>query len=98
MKLTGVTGILSASHRAIGGGVHGHTWRITVWTPAEPRRDAEALKARLDALLAVWKNDMLPDEIVQGEDLAEAVAVLLGDCVEVLVERPDERISARWTP
>jgi hypothetical protein len=97
MIRTGVTAILAATHRAADGSLHGHTWHVTTWTPAEPLRDAEALQARLDVLLKTWKASELPPALATGEAIAAAVAQLLGDCDRVLVERPGERISAEWT-
>lgn len=99
MVETGVSAILCASHRdRLTGTVHGHTWHVTAWMPGKPSRDGEVLQQRLKTILAHWDHTVLPAELASGEDIAEALAKLMGDCTEIVVARPLEGLFARWRP
>lgn len=89
----------SASHRDLirGGDLHGHTYEVRAAFPAHPTRDALALQEKLRRTLeAAFDHKTLPDELSRAEQIAEALANLLGDCLWVEVSRPTERLSARW--
>lgn len=93
-KLSGVGGILSLGHNSPEGSPHGHSYEVTAWYRFG--HDARALKRQLDAALSGLDHTVLPDEIALGENLAEHIAKQLPGCVEVEVNRPLERIYARW--
>lgn len=96
---TGVSGILCASHRdRLTGTLHGHTWRVTAWVDGAIHRDGQNLQERLKGILRAWDHTVLPDELASGEAIVAAIAHLLGDCSEVLIERPLEGYAARWRP
>lgn len=99
--LTGVGGILSCAHEPVspelfGGELHGHSYEIVAWFDnARGPRDVRILKAALDTLLAQWDHKVLPAELSTGEAIARAVG-MLANVVAVDVNRPLERIYARW--
>lgn len=95
MRLTGVGGVLSASHQSPEGVLHGHSYEIWAWFP---QQDARALQKRLEEVLRALDHTHLPDELAWGEALAEHIGAQLEGCVEVEVRRPLERIAARWIP
>jgi 6-pyruvoyl-tetrahydropterin synthase len=99
MGETVVGWFFSASHRDIvrGGELHGHTYEVRVAFDANPPRDALALQAKLRLTLeAAFDHKTLPDDLSRAEQMAEALANLLGDCLWVEVWRPAERLGARW--
>lgn len=102
MILTGVFGSFTAQHRLPNGPVpgdgelHSHTWEVTAWFTQTKRQDARTYRAALDALLASWDGQVLPDDLAWGEDIAFAVG-RLNCCVEVEVRRHADRLHARWS-
>jgi hypothetical protein len=105
--MTGVTAILSASHRdQKTGQIHGHTWEITAWFQFKAHVDQSTWSHCLRDIVAPLDHTCLPDAIAWGERLAEYVGNSLNapywdgpatrDCVAVDVARPSERIYARW--
>lgn len=85
--------VVSAAHRSRSGVLHGHTWQV--WVTA-PRQDATKLQRRLRLFLATIDHSELPDELAEGEDLAQYVAAHFDDCIRVDVCRPLEMIEASW--
>lgn len=96
MTLTGVGAILCAAHRGADGRMHGHTWEITAWWPADDT-DALALQERLNGWLAQIDHDVLPPDLSLAEQIAARIGRDLA-CAEVQVWRAGERLGARWTP
>jgi hypothetical protein len=94
---TTVGAILCCAHRDVLGRLHGHTWAVWARFPnAGARRDAVVLQQRLEGCLSAWDHTELPPELAEGEDIAGAVAQLLGDADYVLVERRLEMILGEW--
>ncbi len=98
--LTGVTAQLTAKHvdPILDERLHGHTWAVTAFWPAEPRRDGRCLMAALSQLLAALpdKEGVLPSDLWAGEDLARRVAQLLVGCVGARVTRPEGYEAWIW--
>jgi hypothetical protein len=92
---TGVGGIICAAHKDAAGRLHGHTYEVIAWWP-DDGRDALALRRKLDAAIALHDHSELGAERCRGEDLAEIIASMLPGCSEVNVNRPAERLYARW--
>lgn len=96
VNLTGAGWWFAASHRdPRDGALHGHTWEVTAWWPAEPWRDARVLQETLKGVLVGFDHKELPPELHSGEAIAKALMSLMTDCVGVDVSRPAERIYAR---
>ena len=95
MRLTGVGGVFSASHRSPEGVLHGHSYEVWAWFAQG--EDARRLHALLDEVLKALDHTHLSDELAWGEALAEHIAKQLPGCREVEVKRPLERIGARWS-
>jgi 6-pyruvoyl-tetrahydropterin synthase len=93
MRLTGVGGVLSASHESPEGVLHGHSYEIWAWFP---QQDARELQRRLEEVLRELDHTHLPHDLAWGEALAEHIGAQLAGCLEVEVRRPLERIAARW--
>lgn len=93
-SLTGAGWFFSASHRdPIRNELHGHSYEVVCWWPAEPPRDAMVLQEMVKtALKAGFDHKTLPDEITRAEDIARAIGGLLDGCVRVDVCRPVERL------
>lgn len=94
MKLTGVSWHFNAAHRRDGGELHGHTWIVKAVFPAGS--NALDLQARLRESLRRFDHTTLPNDLSEGEDLAEAIGSSLADCVRVEIARPPEGIFAEW--
>lgn len=106
-RLTGVGAVLSAAHRdQTTGQVHGHTWEITAWFRYKGT-DQAVRKHVLDLVVGRLDHTCLPDKIAWGEALAEHIWYGVNteyscygdgpwDCVAVDVNRPSERIFARF--
>lgn len=94
-KLTGVGGILSVGHTSPEGTAHGHSYEVVVWY--RHGHDARILQTHLQTVLGKLDHTVLPDELRTGERLAEQIAGDLPGCIEVEVNRPLERLYARWT-
>lgn len=92
---TGVGGIICAAHRDEDGKLHGHTWEVVAWWP--DGQDALVLQAKLQSILNLYDHEELGPRISRGENLAAAIGSALEGCVEVQLNRPAERIYARWT-
>lgn len=97
MSLTGAGWYFSASHRdPIRQEVHGHSYEVVAWWPAEPRRDAMVLQEALKTVLrAGFDHKTLPDDLSTAEAIARAIMGLLTDCVGVDVSRPVERLHVQ---
>ena len=93
--LTGVSGHFSATHRGEDGRLHGHTWHVTAWFKNNYRSDVRCYQAMLATMLGRLDHTELPDDLSWGEDIARQIAAL-ANAVEVEVNRPAERIHARW--
>lgn len=97
MKLTGVSGVISAAHYSRDGNLHGHTWQVVVWFHANGNTisDAESHKRSVAGYLVRFDHKVLPSELAWGEDLAEQIGL---DCkaAAVDVSRPLEGIYAKW--
>lgn len=88
--LSGVSAMLSARHvdPLMGEGEHKHVWTFTAWWPSKPWRDARAMQAALEAVLAPLQGTLLPPELWSAEALAERTLVL-ANIVRVDVSRPE---------
>jgi hypothetical protein len=95
MKLTGVGGVLSCAHTTPDGGLHGHSYEVVAWF--RHGHDAEALRRHLQVILDGLDHKVLPDPIRWAEELAEAIGTALPGCIAVDVNRPAERLFAKWT-
>lgn len=93
-NLTGVGGILSVGHNSPEGVAHGHSYEVIAWHPNG--LDARILQGRLQSVLDALDHTILPDALSYGEYLAEHIGLLLPGCIRVDVNRPLERIYARW--
>ena len=104
--LTGVSAVLSASHRdQESGQVHGHTWRIRAWFYFDGT-DQRHYRSRLDEIVKRHDHTCLPDRIAWGEHLARYIYNWLNDytyytapqndCAKVQVIRTDEDIWAEY--
>jgi len=95
-SLTGAGWYFSASHRdPVRKELHGHSYEVVCWWPAEPPRDAMVLQERVKTVLkASFDHKTLPDEITRAEDVGRAVGVLLDGCVRVNISRQSERLHA----
>lgn len=97
-NLTGAGWYFSASHRdPVRQELHGHSYEVMAYWPAEPYRDAVALQATLRDVLKGFDHKTLPDRLVRAEDLADAIGGLMSGCVRVDISRPVERFRVeRW--
>lgn len=97
MKMTGVSGVISAAHYSRDGKLHGHTWQVIVWHHAsgDVILDAERRKRMLTEYLAVFDHSVIDDKYAWGEDLAEKIGLDLR-AAAVDVTRPLEGIYAKW--
>jgi hypothetical protein len=96
MKLTGVSGVVSAAHRSRDGNMHGHTWQIVAWWPFNSDVSAESRKTVLTDYLSFFDHSILADSVAWGEDMAERIGEDLA-AVAVDVSRPLEGIYAKWS-
>lgn len=94
---TGAGWYFSASHfDDVRRELHGHSYEVMAWWPANPPRDAVVLQEWLKTVLKAFDHKTLPPELSRMEALAEAIGDKIGECVEVEISRPVERLSARW--
>ena len=93
-SLTGASVVLCAAHKSPAGVLHGHTWLVTVWVPEGDC--ANELQRRVKAAARPLDHTLLPDTLSRGEQLARYFANMVDDAVMVEVDRPLERIKARW--
>jgi 6-pyruvoyl-tetrahydropterin synthase len=94
-KYSGVGGVLSVGHTGPEGVAHGHSYEVVAWY--RHGHDARLLQSYLKVVLDKLDHTVLPDELRLGENIAEHIGTQLPGCVEVEVNRPLERIYARWT-
>lgn len=94
MKLLGVGGVLSVGHNSPEGKPHGHSYEVVAWF--RHGHDARILQAHLGTVLAKLDHTVLPDDLALAENLAEHIATQLPGSVEVQVNRPLERLYAKW--
>lgn len=92
--LTGASVVLCAAHKSPAGVLHGHSWLVTVWVPEG--ECANKLQARVSAAARPLNHTLLPDTLSRGEQLARYFARMVDGAVLVEVDRPLERIKARW--
>lgn len=97
MKLTGVSGVISAAHYSRDGILHGHTWQVVVWWNANGYviLSADRRKRLLDNYLQKFDHSVLPEQLAWGEDLAERIGLDMR-AAAVDVSRPLEGIYAKW--
>lgn len=97
MKLTGVSGVISAAHYSRDGVLHGHTWQVVVWWHAngDVILSADRRKRMLADYLQKFDHSVLPKELAWGEDLAERIGLDMR-AAAVDVSRPLEGIYAKW--
>jgi 6-pyruvoyl-tetrahydropterin synthase len=97
MKLTGVSGVISAAHYSRDGVLHGHTWQVVAWWHAngDVILSADRRKRMLAEYLQKFDHSILPDELAWGEDLAERIGLDMR-AAAVDVSRPLEGIYAKW--
>ena len=99
--LTGVTVMLTAKHidPVMDEGLHGHTWAVTAFWPAEPHRDGRCLKAMLSTIVEAMPGEdgILPPELWSGESIARHVSRLLVGCVGARVTRPEGFEAWAWS-
>ena len=98
--LTGVGTILSAAHHDKSTGkIHGHTWEVVAWFHYDGT-DFAVRKYLLDQVVSRLDHNCLPDKIAWGEALARYIGDAINSehdsCIAVDVNRPIERIYARW--
>jgi 6-pyruvoyl-tetrahydropterin synthase len=99
--LTGVGCVLSCSHDPVnhelfGGAEHGHSYEIMVWFDNDKGpRDYRICQAAVETLRKQLDHKKLPPELSTGEAIAAYFAILQ-NVVQVDVNRPLERIFARW--
>ena len=86
---TGVGFILSIGHKG-----HGHSYDCIAWYRFGA--DVEALQRQVDAVRSMFDHDTMLDELELGEKLAREIGRQLPGCIRVDVNRPLERIYARW--
>ena len=89
MKTTGVGFILSVGHKG-----HGHSYQCVAWYRFGP--DVVALQRQIEAVREMFDHQNLMDDLELGEKLAEEIGRQLPGCIRVDVDRPLERIYARW--
>ena len=96
--LIGAGWYFSASHNdTVRQEMHGHSYEVTAWWPADPPRDAVCLQVTLrEVLKAGFDHKTLPAHLGTMEALAAAIGSLMTGCVGVDVSRPVERLYARW--
>jgi 6-pyruvoyl-tetrahydropterin synthase len=93
-NLTGAGWYFSASHRdPIRNELHGHSYEVMVYWPAQPPRDAMVLQWTLRDVLKGFDHKTLPDTMTRAEDIAHAIGSLIDGCVRVDVSRPTERLT-----
>ena len=97
MKMTGVSGIISAAHHGSDGVLHGHTWQVIVWWHANGDiiLTADRKKRYLFEYLKRYDHNVLPEELAWGENLAEKIGHDMR-AAAVDVSRPLEGIFAKW--
>lgn len=81
-------------HNSPEGKPHGHSYEVTVWF--RHGHDARILQMHLNTVLERLDHTFLPDELRNGERLAEHIAGQLPGCIEVECSRPLERIYGKW--
>lgn len=93
--LTWASWYFCASHRdPVRRELHGHSYEVRAYWPADPPRDAVVLQTMLKTVLeAGFDHRTLPDELTRAEALARAIGSVLTDCVRVDIYRPVERIG-----
>ena len=76
--------------------MHGHTYEV--WAVFRSGACALARQRNLQDIVGRYDHAILPLEVARAEDLAEAIGREFDDtsCIAVEVNRPLERIFARW--
>jgi len=95
MILTWADAHFCAAHRSDDGRLHGHTWRVRAYWPADGT-DVLLRQAMLRELLTGFDHAELEHELRRAEAIAEAVGMRLG-CAQVDVWREPEGLGASWT-
>lgn len=95
--LTGAGWYFCASHYDdVRQELHGHTYEVVAWWPADPSQDALMLQRTLQNALAAFDHKTLPPEITRAEDLRKAIVARLTGCVGLDIGRPVERLFVSW--
>jgi hypothetical protein len=89
VKLTGIGFVLSVGHKG-----HGHSYDCTAWYRFGS--DVLALQRQVEAVRPLFDHGSLEHELCLGENMAEEIGRQLPGCIAVDVNRPLERIYARW--
>lgn len=56
--------VFDAAHKgAFADEVHGHTWHVRIYWPAEPCCDARDMHARLNDVVAAWDHTLLDGKV-----------------------------------
>lgn len=94
-SLTGAGWYFSASHHdPVRQELHGHSYEVMVYWPAEPPRDALVLQEMVkEVVKAGFDHKTLPDDMTRAEDIARAIGRLLIGVVRVDIKRPTERLG-----
>lgn len=94
--LTGAGWYFSASHfDTVRAELHGHSYEVMAWWPAEPPRDAVVLQAMVKRVVGAFDHTTLAPEMSRAEALAAAIMHLLPECVGVDISRPVERFAVQ---
>lgn len=95
--MIGVGVIFSCSHRdPVRAELHGHTYEAVAWFPSEPPRDAVVLQVKLAEIVkATLDHKTLPDHMTRAEDIRAMLLPLIGDALDVEINRPLERVYCR---
>lgn len=93
-SLTGAGWHFSASHRdPVRQELHGHSYEVMVYWPADPPRDAMVLQEMVkEVVKARYDHKTLPDDITRAEQIAREIGSLLTGVVRVDISRPSERL------
>ena len=102
MRLSIVRASFCAAHKdVLSGQNHGHSWEVTAWFSADPRRDLRVLKETLAKYCSALDHKQLED-VLPGEVCDEAISEWIGQqlqdrgCVRLRLWRPVEGIGGEW--
>jgi hypothetical protein len=93
-SLTGAGWWFSASHHdAVRQELHGHSYEVMAYWPAQPYRDALVLQEMLkEVLKAGFDHKTFAADLGVAEGIARRIGGLMEGCVRVDVTRPAERL------
>ncbi len=96
---TAVRCVFSAAHAdPLTGAQHGHDYEVIATFPGDELRRFEVLQERLRGILRAFDHRVLADDLWSAESLAKALGSVLGDAIQVQVNRPWLGHFATWTP